>query len=245
MVGIIDSGSGGFNVIKECNKYFKEDYIYIFDNLNSPYGNLSAERVVEITKKNIDYLLSNYNLDFIIVACNTASSLFDLIDYKNQIPILKTNPNLTSVNDLKSKTLVFATKNTIYHNKSVKFYLQNFNNLKTLYIKNLPKLIDNYIEQKTYKNYNKIVTKLKHYFCHKNKLKNKYKNVKYLSLGCTHFRHIEPILLKIFNHKINILYCEHEVAKNAQIFVRKNKQKTSIKIIKTSVLYNLTNKFKV
>ena len=234
MIGIIDSGSGGFNVIRACSKYFKEDYVYIYDDLNGPYGNMSVEKLETITKNNIDYLIKNYNLDLIIIACNTASSILDIKNYDIKVPILKTNPNLCECDNC----LLFATKNTIEHNNNVKFYLYNYNNFKTVYIKDLPKFIDEYLENKTNKNKQKIIAKLKVKFCNKKGIKNKYKNIKYLSLGCTHFKHIELFLNEIFKNKITYVYCEEIVAKNAKYLIRKNKKIDTIKVLKTSEIFN-------
>ena len=237
MIGIIDSGSGGLNVIRACSKYFKEDYVYIFDDLNCPYGNKQKSFIEKITKKNIEYLIKNYNLDFIILACNTASSVIDLTNINYSIPIIKTNPNLKCINS-KKNVLLFATKNTIKNNKILKFYLWNYKNIKTVFIKNLPKLIDGFIDNKSNKNKNNIIKKLKHGFCNKCGLKNKYKKIKTISLGCTHFKYIEGFLKNIFNNNISFKFCESEVAQNACFLIRKNKRKNTIKIIKTSKIFN-------
>ena len=53
MIGIIDSGSGGINVIKECQKYYNEDFVYLVDNKNCPYGNKPHEEVRDIVLNNI------------------------------------------------------------------------------------------------------------------------------------------------------------------------------------------------
>ena len=82
MIGVIDSGSGGVNVIKECLKYFKQDFVYLVDNLNCPYGNKPIEKLKKIVLGNINYLIKNYDIDFIILGCNTASSVLDYYDYE-------------------------------------------------------------------------------------------------------------------------------------------------------------------
>lgn len=242
MIGIIDSGSGGYNVINACNKFFKEDYVYIFDDLNCPYGNKDKEALKKITKKNIEYLINNYNLDLIIFACNTISSITNTYDFNYKIPIIKTNPNLNyaikdDVKTCKNNVLLFATKNTIFNNKIVKFNMWNNSNIKTAYIKNLPKIIDNYLLNKNSNNKRIIIKALKKKFCYKNKLKKQYKNIKYIILGCTHFKYIQPFLSNIFNGNISFIYCEKTVALNAKYLIRKSKKKTTIKIIKTSEIF--------
>ena len=240
MIGIIDSGSGGQSVIEACKQYFNEDYIYIFDDLNCPYGNKPKEVVRDIVKRNIEYLIRHYDLDFIILACNTASSLIYTYELNYRIPILKTNPNLDCLNN-GEKTLLFATKNTIENNKKVKFNLYNYDNLMSVYIKDFPKLIDNYLTYKNEENKNKILNKLKSTFCYKNRLKKRYRDIKYLSLGCTHFKYIEGFLCDIFSEDIEFVECEKETALNALYLLRKNKQKNTVKIIRTSEIFMMNN----
>ena len=136
MIGIIDSGSGGANVINECKKLYNEDFVYLLDNKNCPYGNKPKEQIISIILNNINYLLSNFDLDFIIIACNTASAI---INYKHlqdiKIPILKTTPDMQSLCNVKGKKILFATKNTIKNSNLVRYYLLNYKSIKTLKIK--------------------------------------------------------------------------------------------------------------
>lgn len=230
MIGVIDSGSGGLNVIKECQKLYNEKFVYLVDNLNCPYGNKSEIEIYNITKNNIEYLLHNYDLDLIIIACNTASSVIDASKLNYKIPILKTYPNMAGVHKTNYETLLFATKNTIRYNKMVEFYCKNYDNFKTIHIKNLAKYIDYYLIDNN-KKY--IISKLHKKFLFNGHLKNKYKKVKYLSLGCTHFKHIECFLNEIFNNNINFLECERLVANNSKWLIRKPQNQSEIKIILT------------
>ncbi|MBE7082959.1 MAG: hypothetical protein E7378_04765 [Clostridiales bacterium] len=229
MIGIIDSGSGGINVITECTKYYNEDFVYLVDNKNCPYGNKPKKIVKQIVIDNINFLIKTYDVDFIILACNTASGILDhnkMLEYKT--PILKTKPNFDNINS-KQKYLLFATKNTIKNSPYVKYYLANYKNIKTLHIKNLPKQIDENLANNNKKNQKKLIKMLKNAFFNK----NKFKSIKILSLGCTHFKHIQNELFDIFNKKVKILNCENNVAKLSKFLVRKNKNKSSIKVIMT------------
>lgn len=74
MIGFFDSGFGGLTVMKEYLKKYPEfDYIYLGDQANNPYGQLSKERVETLSLKGIDYLVKR-GCELIIVACNTASA---------------------------------------------------------------------------------------------------------------------------------------------------------------------------
>ena len=113
-VGLCDSGLGGLTVLKELRKkYPKNDYVYIGDNKNIPYGNKSLDELINLGQNLIDFL-EKKNVDLIIIACGTLSS--------NVIPFLKANtkiidvvrPTIKYINEnIKKKVTVFATDATI------------------------------------------------------------------------------------------------------------------------------------
>lgn len=113
-VGLCDSGLGGLTVLKKLRKkYPKNDYVYIGDNKNIPYGNKSLDELINLGQNLIDFL-EKKNVDLIIIACGTLSS--------NVIPFLKTNtkiidvvrPTIKYINEnIKKKVTVFATDATI------------------------------------------------------------------------------------------------------------------------------------
>lgn len=74
-IGLIDSGVGGFTVLKELeNDLIDENFIYLGDSKNLPYGEKSNEEIIALVNKCIAFLESQ-NVKFIVLACNTASSL--------------------------------------------------------------------------------------------------------------------------------------------------------------------------
>jgi len=225
MIGIIDSGCGGFNVICECLKYYNEDFVYLIDNKNCPYGNKKEKDLKKILKQNIDYLIKKYDLDLIIIGCNTLSCFVDYeFMQKYKIPILKTVPNLNEKDC--DKILVFATKNTLKNCKLIEYCYKTNKNVKFVYIKDLPKLIDQNISN-DYSFNEQINKKLLKVFCRNSELK--FANVGAISLGCTHFKFIKPNLKNILKN-FKILECETLVAYNSKFLVRKNKSDFSIKL---------------
>lgn len=85
-IGVFDSGIGGMTVLKELIKAFPhEQYVYIGDTANVPYGTKSHEKIRELCRDIIGFL-KNRQLDLLVVACNTASSLA-LNIFKSQLPI--------------------------------------------------------------------------------------------------------------------------------------------------------------
>ena len=74
-IGIFDSGLGGLTVFKAIRKLLpEENLIYFGDTARVPYGAKSKEAVIAFSKEIAAYLLSK-DIKFLVVACNTASSL--------------------------------------------------------------------------------------------------------------------------------------------------------------------------
>ena len=80
-IGIFDSGVGGLTVLKSIyDKYPNNEYIYIGDNKNSPYGDKTKEELFSYASRIIDYFIEK-DIKLIVIACNTICS--------NILPILK------------------------------------------------------------------------------------------------------------------------------------------------------------
>ena len=64
-VGVFDSGMGGLTVLKSLiDKYPNNHYIYFGDTKNLPYGNKSKDKLMELSKNIINFLIeNNYNED--------------------------------------------------------------------------------------------------------------------------------------------------------------------------------------
>lgn len=72
MIGIIDSGFGGLSVVAELFRQQKNiPFVYLGDNLNNPYGTKSKETITKCATDLIDYLIDNYNIHTLCIACNT------------------------------------------------------------------------------------------------------------------------------------------------------------------------------
>lgn len=76
-VGLLDSGVGGFTVLKEVQDHLpQENYIYLGDTKRMPYGERTNEEIIEFVNSDIRFL-EEKGAKLIILACNTASSLIE------------------------------------------------------------------------------------------------------------------------------------------------------------------------
>jgi len=74
-IGIFDSGVGGLTVVRALRKVLPaEDLIYFGDTARYPYGPRSPQIVRKFALQNAR-LLMGFGIKFLLVACNTASSL--------------------------------------------------------------------------------------------------------------------------------------------------------------------------
>ncbi len=89
-IGIFDSGIGGLTVFKAILKDFPDaDIFYLGDTARVPYGNKSKETIIRYSLECATFLKKNFDINLLIVACNTASSyaVETLKNYLN-IPVI-------------------------------------------------------------------------------------------------------------------------------------------------------------
>jgi glutamate racemase len=88
-VGVFDSGVGGLTVLSELRKRFPDaEYVYLGDTAHLPYGSKSASQI-EMLSRECAQKLKAKNIDALVVACNTASSLAlpAIREVMGQIPV--------------------------------------------------------------------------------------------------------------------------------------------------------------
>lgn len=89
-IGVFDSGIGGLSVLRQLIRFMPyERYIYLGDTARVPYGNKSEETVRQYAAECTEFLLER-KVKFIVVACNTASSVaMDAVRATaNEVPVI-------------------------------------------------------------------------------------------------------------------------------------------------------------
>lgn len=142
LLGIFDSGVGGFSVLNEIKKTTSADIVYYGDCARAPYGNKSSEVIVSYMKETITYLQSKGVTHF-VSACNsmsvvTTNALLKECGVSTSRYIDMTRAyNAFSIFSGREVTLVIGTHATIQsgayqsmlQNKSVLFYEYEFPSL--------------------------------------------------------------------------------------------------------------------
>jgi len=87
-IGIFDSGLGGLTVLRELAARFPEEsFCYLGDIARLPYGNKSPETIRKYGIQILEYL-KNKNVKALIIACNSASTVFLGEDEYFGIPLM-------------------------------------------------------------------------------------------------------------------------------------------------------------
>ena len=95
-IGVFDSGIGGLTVLNKLREILpNENYIYLGDNENAPYGNKSLKELKRLVFSSLDYLV-RLNVKALVIACNTVSTnLKNEISNRYSVPIIFTLPKLS------------------------------------------------------------------------------------------------------------------------------------------------------
>jgi glutamate racemase len=74
-IGVFDSGVGGLSIHRALVARFPTaDLIYLADQAHAPYGGLTGEEIVDLTRQGCERLF-DAGADLVILGCNTASAI--------------------------------------------------------------------------------------------------------------------------------------------------------------------------
>lgn len=206
-IGFFDSGVGGLSIWNETQQVLPfENTIYLADSANAPYGENSKDRIIELSVKNTEYLLSQ-SCKLIVVACNTATT--NAISYLREhydIPFIGIEPATKPalLNTQTGKIGILATKGTLAselywntsekHRGDVEIIEQVGTGLVTLIesgdIEATKPLLEKYLLPMVEKGVDNIV------------------------LGCSHYPFLKPIIEEIVPNNIKIIDSGEPVAKH-------------------------------
>ena len=70
LIAVIDSGSGGVNILKECKRLMpNHNFLYYADTLNAPFGNKKTKELFIIAENMVSEIIKDYNkIDRIVKA---------------------------------------------------------------------------------------------------------------------------------------------------------------------------------
>ena len=210
-VGVFDSGIGGLTVVKSLleNKLF-EEIVYFGDTARVPYGIKDKSTIIRYAIEAVEFF-KNFELDLIIVACNTVSA-YALNEMREVSPcpvigvveagILAT---ANALKDKNSNILILGTKATI-NSKAYEIGLraEGFTNLQA----KATGLFVPIVEEEIYEG-EILEATFKHYFINLAKPDA-------IILGCTHFPLIADAIKNHFGKETILIHSGDAIVEQLQ-----------------------------
>jgi glutamate racemase len=216
-VGIFDSGIGGLTVLSELRRFIAgEKYLYFGDTARVPYGNKGKHTVTRYSVEITNYLIMNYDIKALVVACNTASSLaVNGLKKLYRIPVFEVvSPAvIRAVSETKNgKIGVIGTSSTIRSNTYKRMIKTQNKNIK-VYQKACPLFVplveegwvDHPVTEKIVHEYLSLL---------------KRNRIDTLILGCTHYPFMRSRVETYMGDKVMIIDSAINVAIEAEKFLR-------------------------
>ena len=200
-VGVFDSGIGGLTVVKSLLEHqLFEEIIYYGDTARVPYGIKDKNTIIRYGLEAVEFF-KNFELDLIIVACNTVSA-YALDEMREIAPcpiygVVKAGAMAASnaLEDKNSNILILGTKATI-NSKAYESELHSlsFEKLQTkatgLFVPLVEEeIFEGEVLESTFKHYFKDLT-----------------SPNAVILGCTHFPLISPALQEYFGKDTKLIH---------------------------------------
>ncbi len=200
-VGVFDSGIGGLTVVKSLLKHkLFEEIIYFGDTARVPYGSKDKNTIVRYGIEAVEFF-KNFDIDLIIVACNTVSA-YALEEMRENascpvIGVVEAGVLATAnaVSKKSSNIFIIGTKATI-NSKAYEHGLKNlgYNCLSTKATPLFVPLVEEEIFEGAILN-----AALEHYF-------KDVTTPDALILGCTHFPLLEKQISKYFENRTMLIH---------------------------------------
>jgi len=192
-IGIFDSGVGGLWLMNELiHRMPFHNYYYFADSGFSPWGELSADKIIERSEKITRFLIDR-GCNEIVVACNTATSqCIENLRMLHTQRIFGIEPAIKPASMITQTGVIglLATEGTL-GSERVRTLIKNHSKNCTVELVNFPGVVES-IENGEFvfdKNFKSKIAKILHKF--------REQGIDTIILGCTHYRYFyEEILLQ-------------------------------------------------
>ena len=182
-IGVFDSGIGGLTVLKRLVKFFPdEDFIYLGDNGNVPYGCRTKEEIEALTFSNLEKL-ARLGVKAVVIACNTAS-VNTSTDEVCGVPVFRLSPGARICERSDASGCFLGTPSTVEAVKR-KGSFSRFSAMDFI----APARLANDIENKVAFGGKCVLV---------DHLVTTYKKYDFLYLGCTHYLYLKEELKRFY-----------------------------------------------
>lgn len=196
MIGIFDSGAGGYAVLGELRKLSgKADVILFCDTKNAPYGTKSEDELKRLVSRDIK-ILTSHGASRVLMACCTASTVHEKLtksDRNISVPIILPTAKSAITASVGGKIGIIATDRTHRSGAFSKAILSLCPTATPIgwCAQDLVKMIEDGVTDKTATpaDIEKIKTILSGALS---------SDIDTLILGCTHFPHLKETISSLF-----------------------------------------------
>lgn len=209
---VLDSGTGGIPYMQYIKHVCSDSYcLYLADTLHFPYGTKTKEEVASCACDCVSLILSKWNPDAIVVACNTISvTALDILRTKfPAVPIVGTVPAIKLAASVSKKRNIglLATEGTV-RQPYINYLKDNFASDCKLVLRGDTELVD-FVEHKFFNATEQeclaAVKPACDYFLSE--------GCDAIILGCTHFVHLRSVFEKYVKDKACIVDSQEGVAR--------------------------------
>ncbi|MDC7125977.1 MAG: glutamate racemase [Spirochaetales bacterium] len=199
----VDSGIGGLPYLEWLkNEMPKENFVYLADSLNFPYGTKDKKQVINIMLNIFNCLKEKYNPKAAVIACNTATVIsLETLRKKFSFPIVGVVPAVKPAAKLsKKKRIGLMATNITINDKYTEKLIDDFASNCDVFRYSGTKIID-FIEKNLFKaetDKKKDVLQPAIDFFRQN-------DVDTIILGCTHFLLMEDELKELLGCDITVV----------------------------------------
>jgi glutamate racemase len=210
-IGVFDSGLGGLTVLSALIDTIKgAEFYYIADTVHAPYGEKSPKQILQYSLDITEYFLKEYQINALVVACNTATSaaISHLRKHYPELIIVGTEPAIKpAIESTRSGAVgVLATPATLQGDKYQKLAdtLMSQKPVK-LYEQACPGLVE-HIENGT------LHTPESHSLLQQWLVPMKEGGVDTIVLGCTHYPLAKEAIAQIMGETVTLLDAGEAIA---------------------------------
>lgn len=234
-IGVFDSGLGGLTVVRSMLDSLQGmDIYYVADTLNAPYGEKSKDQISEYSIAVAQYFISTYQIDALVVACNTATSaaIKSLREKYPNLILVGTEPGIKPALELtqSGKVGILATPATLKGDK----YQELLESLGAkerveLFEQECPGLVeqiesDSIDSDVTMKMLEKWLSPMRE------------QGVDTIVLGCTHYPLVSRAIRDIMQSKVSLVHTGEAITSRVKFLLSNDtvdKKKPNITILST------------
>jgi glutamate racemase len=215
-VGIFDSGIGGLSILKEIHRLLPwVRTIYLADQANFPYGDKTPSQLKNIAYQNVKKL-SKFEVDLIVVACNTATvhAISFLRKKFPQIIFVGTEPGVKPAAAVAKKGITILSSPQATKSNQLALLINKYINGVPVFNIGSLDLVQAIEKRRSNK---EIITILRQILP-----ENILSQTDVLVLGCTHFPLIKKQIQKYVGANVKVIDSGQAIAQRVASFLKQN-----------------------